>query len=51
MADKLLLDIPGDNLQVLWIETKLWKVVAENPVGDKVRGGWPEDDRLENKIL
>ena len=51
MADKLLLDIPGDDLQFVRIKTKLGEVITEYPVGNKIWSGRSQDNFMKNEVF
>jgi len=47
MAHKLLLDIPGDNIELCRKKTKAWAKAAEKPVCREAGTEWTQDDILK----
>lgn len=51
MADKLFLDVAGDDLKVFRIEAEVFKQAAEKFVGHKIGLGGTEYDVLEDEVF
>src|SRR5690606_1708380 len=51
VADKLLLDVPRDDLQVLRVEAEVRQEPAEHLVRDEIGSGGAKDDMLEDELL